>query len=310
MPRSVFEIGSKLVVLGVFAFIGCGSAPGSNPVTPPPTEKPPAARPGPNAWVLEELADKRVLWVAPHADDELTIAPVLGEACVHRGARCTLLVTTENTGWCPYGSCRTARDTSALRLAEHRAAGKILNAEPVHLQPLLPNIFLPRGPTRRVRDFWRDAAGGHEPLVDRFVQALNRIQPEVVITFDPRHGTSCHPDHRVTAQLLLEAVARSGSAATVFFVAATTRPEITHGEALSGGPLVEPGLLTYDASQPLSPTETGWTYVVWVIAAYPSQYRPGTSISAASVEPERQRAYVIPAAAVQDMSQTLCTSNP
>jgi len=44
--------------------------------------------------LVEALAGKRVLWVGAHPDDESTVAPLLGEACRERGARCSFLVAT------------------------------------------------------------------------------------------------------------------------------------------------------------------------------------------------------------------------
>ena len=48
----------------------------------------------PSDDLIANLAGKRILWIGAHPDDESTIAPILGEACVDQHAICSFLVLT------------------------------------------------------------------------------------------------------------------------------------------------------------------------------------------------------------------------
>jgi LmbE family N-acetylglucosaminyl deacetylase len=38
--------------------------------------------------------------------------------------------------------------------------------------------------------------GGRNKLVKRISETLDKFKPDYLLGFDPRHGTSCHPNHR------------------------------------------------------------------------------------------------------------------
>lgn len=66
---------------------------------------------------------------------------------------------------------------------------------------------------------WSAEAGGHDALVNRLAVAIVAENPTVVYTFDPNHGSSCHPAHREVGALLIEALSRIGPTAPhVMFV--------------------------------------------------------------------------------------------
>ncbi len=285
-----------LLVLGIL--MGCGNGPAA----------PRGVLADP---LIEKLANKRVAWVAPHADDEVSVAPLLGEACTYRGARCTLLLATDGRAWCPYGPCSSGMDPAAIRIAEHRAAAGILNARAVHLKPLLPNTPDPEGRTSTVLRAWQGSVGDANRIADLFVQALRDIQPDVVIIHDPRHGSSCHPEHLLIPQLVLMALSHSGSAPEVLFSAISTRAEHTLDKGILGPTpfLQEPGLLTYDANRVMPSGETAWNFAVRVTAAYPSQYPPDRVASISQISPGLRRVHLIPAAAVGDRSTSFCSNS-
>jgi len=292
LPPQLLRAG---ILLGLGILMGCGK----DPATP---------RGVPADPLIEKLANRRVAWIAPHADDEVSLAPLLGEACVYRGARCTLLLATDGRAWCPYGPCDSGLDPAVIRIAEHRAAAGILNARAVHLQPLLPNTSDPEGLTSAVLRAWQGAVGDANRIADLFVRALRDIQPDVVIIHDPRHGSSCHPEHLLTPQLVLMALSRSGSAPEVLFSEIGTRTEDTLDRGILGPApfLQEPGLLTYDANRVMPSGETAWNFAVRLTAAYPSQYPPDRVASIARISPGLRRVYIIPAAAVNDRSASFC----
>lgn len=156
----------------------------------------------------QALAGQRILHIAAHPDDEAIFAPMLAEACRFNGATCHLVVAQDADS---YGCLRTigladTKRCSAIRRKEVAASAANLDA------------------THEFYGFregmynWNDAgvrsnlaaleeeAGGREALVARFRRTLDEFRPDVVLGFDPRHGTSCHPNHRAVLQLAIEAI--------------------------------------------------------------------------------------------------------
>jgi len=64
----------------------------------------------------------------------------------------------------------------------------------------LPDIM------ENVASSWDSKAGNHDELIARIRGVVERENPTTIITFDPAHGTTCHPAHRQTAELVIEAV--------------------------------------------------------------------------------------------------------
>ena len=132
---------------------------------------------------------ERILWVGAHPDDEAFAAPILGPKCVEQHAQCTLLVLTRGeSGECKLpGGCG---DLGATRAAEIASAGVLLHATVI--QWSFPNTFTPEvawpGDTR-----------------ERIASVIAETRPDVIYTFDPNHGSSCHPEHRLAARLTIEA---------------------------------------------------------------------------------------------------------
>ena len=55
---------------------------------------------------------------------------------------------------------------------------------------------------------WSTEAGGHDVLLERINSVIAGESPTIIYTFDPNHGSSCHPAHRAVGALVIEAVAR------------------------------------------------------------------------------------------------------
>jgi LmbE family N-acetylglucosaminyl deacetylase len=53
---------------------------------------------------------------------------------------------------------------------------------------------------------WDAQACSHASLVARITAAISAERPTVIYTFDPDHGSTCHPAHRVVGQLVVESV--------------------------------------------------------------------------------------------------------
>lgn len=126
----------------------------------------------------------RLLWIGAHPDDESLIAPIFGPACAEPVNDCTLLVLTNG---------------SPQRAAEFQRSAGALHAHAI--QWVLPDVF---DVTQ-----WGDRAA----LVSKLASTISAEAPTVIYTFDPRHGSSCHPAHREAGQLTLDAVATLGERA-------------------------------------------------------------------------------------------------
>src|SRR5262249_40862161 len=125
-------------------------------------------------------------------DDESTIAPLLGDLCIERGAQCTFLVATRGeSGSCKLnGGCQP--DLATVRTQEMRNAAVLYGANLIQWDlpdgsSALPNTVL---------KIWAGISGGDNVLIDRMASAILTANPDIILIFDPRHGTTCHPDHR------------------------------------------------------------------------------------------------------------------
>jgi LmbE family N-acetylglucosaminyl deacetylase len=143
----------------------------------------------------------RLLVITAHPDDESLISPLLGAYCGVM-SECTLLVMTRGeNGPCVLASgCGT--DLGATRASELTAAAALLHSR-LELWTF-PDVM------SDVLDQW----GGHDAVVHRVADAIERIQPTAIVTFDPAHGTTCHPAHRALGSV----VAESGGDRKVYFI--------------------------------------------------------------------------------------------
>ena len=106
----------------------------------------------------------RLLWIGAHPDDEALIAPIFGTECVERGNDCVIVILTNG---------------SPERAAEVQRAAAALHARLIQWD--LPDIF---DVTQ-----WGDRSA----LVARLASTIAAEAPTEIYTFDPRHGSSCHP---------------------------------------------------------------------------------------------------------------------
>src|SRR5688572_6485477 len=149
-----------------------------------------------------------ILFIGAHPDDEVVAAPLLGAMCGEGGSTCSFLVLTKGEG----GTCALpvcSPDLGSVRQNEMLASAAIFSGTVT--QWTLPDVLA-------------DVAGAWSPrdaLIERIADAIRIEQPEVVITFEPAHGTTCHPAHRETGRLVIEAVARLGQPAPHLYLLET-----------------------------------------------------------------------------------------
>jgi LmbE family N-acetylglucosaminyl deacetylase len=87
-----------------------------------------------------------------------------------------------------------------VRSMEMQRAAAMLHATLTHWT--LPDVLTD------VDAAWSAVAGGHAQLVARIAAEIAAISPTVIYTFDPQHGSTCHPAHRLLGALVLEAAPR------------------------------------------------------------------------------------------------------
>lgn len=225
----------------------------------------------------------RVLWVGAHPDDELYASPWLGDQCVERGAQCTFLVATRGEA----GQCKLpagcSPDLATVRDAELAASAALFGATLVHWD-LGDGTS---GDPGTVLLNWADAAGGAEKLLADILPIFE--QADRVVTFDPRHGDSCHPDHRAAGALVLAVVAEMGAAAppvTLVTSRGITAPAVPD----------DPAVQAFDASHILpSVGADAWSFLLRVLEAHASQFTPDERAQVEAVPPEMRRAFLLDA---------------
>lgn len=232
-------------------------------------------------WVndlRQNTTTQTVLWVGAHPDDEALVAPLFGDLCIDRRLRCVLIVMTRGEG----GTCHRAEDCApdmaTVRTAEMQEAARLFNAE-------LVQWGYENGPYANrttVLTRWAQQVGGVEAMVDLMRREISRIAPSAIFTFDPRHGTTCHPDHLATASVTLQAARDLGFPAEATYVFASANragPDPTAPNWVAYQPVApqDPGLLTYDASVILpSAGVSAWSYLIADLTAHRSQFSPIT----------------------------------
>ena len=156
------------------------------------------------------LAKQRIVFAGAHPDDEWGVAPLLAEACVDGGAKCHFVVASEahSYGCVPTIGLRDPEECTRVRREEMRRSAALFGGtlEFFGWEDFFYG-FNQSGLSRTLAD-WANAAGGRAALVARWEKVLREQRPTVVLTFDPRHGSTCHPGHRAAATLVIEAVER------------------------------------------------------------------------------------------------------
>ena len=215
----------------------------------------------PLAPSVERLAGGTVLWVGAHPDDELFVSPLLGEICARRRTACTLWVLTRGGA----GECRLATgcrpDLAAIRTREMGRAAALLGAD-------LRLWSLPDGSAAEpgaVVERW-EAELGRRELSRRLAAVLAAVKPRAVITFDPRHGSTCHADHRAAGELIRRHLAGMTDAPDLYYVETRLAGNPASG-AFHFAPAVavDPDRYVFDA-------RATWSFLLGDAGAHASQF--------------------------------------
>ena len=205
------------------------------------------------------------MWIGAHPDDEAVAAPLLYEWCRNEEVRCAFLVLTRG-------------NLPSIRSAEAASASQLFGADLILLT--LPDgggVLPPQWPA------------DVDTTVAKLIEAFH---PDLVLTFDPRHGTSCHPDHRETGAIVLDAVQRLPYVPDVYLL--ETR--------VSYGPIrfapASPEALRYDA------TNT-WNAVAEDMRRHPSQFDEQAIAEIEGLAADQRAVFIAPASSA-DAGDAFC----
>jgi LmbE family N-acetylglucosaminyl deacetylase len=220
-------------------------------------------------------------WIGAHPDDEIFVAPLLGQICVEQNGNCIIAAATRGEqGQCALpGGC--GGDLGALRSNEAAASAGLLRSR-LHLF----NFADSRGETPDdVIAFWSAQAGGRSALVKQFADLIRTSGAAAVVTFDPRHGSTCHPDHRAVGQLVIEAVDSLGAAAPELWLLESNLDASTSRIGFVPAVQNDPAVMVFDAA-------SRWGYVEGVLGAHPSQYNATTVSLVRAAPADLRRVYL------------------
>ena len=221
-----------------------------------------------------ELANAtRVLWVGAHPDDETVAAPLLARICLARGVKCTFLIFTRGEG----GSCglmTCGGDLGEFRTAEMRTSAALFNADVVQWD--LGNeaaVSIDDAVANFVRH-----TGSIELLTKKIGDEISRLAPDAIITFDPRNGVTCHPDHRATAAALIATLRNRPllTPAQTWMLATrlvTDGADIERSTWIGYAPYTaDPAAVTLDVSGSDDQGTPWWQHLVGTLRAHRSQF--------------------------------------
>jgi LmbE family N-acetylglucosaminyl deacetylase len=224
------------------------------------------------ARVRAVVRPEAILWIAAHPDDEAVAAPLLARLCANEGARCGFLILTRGeSGTClrPEGCLP---DLATVRSAEAAAAAELFHAELILLRyPNGDGASLP---------VWPDAI----PTVAARIEAFH---PDVIVTFDPRHGTTCHPEHRETGRIVIEALGQLTFAPALYLL--ETRVAISS----------DPFAIHFSSATPLAlridSTAAEWNAIVADMQRHPSQFNEQWTAAIDRVPQAERAVFIAPA---------------
>ncbi len=145
----------------------------------------------------------RILLVGAHPDDESPAGPLLAYACKQRGNECHIAVfTSGGAGTCgmlpPY--CKpdlaTVRTREMQRVAKRYGAGLDIGNFYDHRAGGPPKSETVEG----FREVWERQGDPRKWLA----AIVERFRPDLLITYDPDHGFTGNPEHRLAALIVDE----------------------------------------------------------------------------------------------------------
>jgi LmbE family N-acetylglucosaminyl deacetylase len=238
-----------------------------------------------------------VLWIAAHPDDEAVAAPLLANWCRDGHARCAFLLFTRGEA----GVCLRAEgclpDIATVRSAEAGAASQYFGAESLLLT-------LPDG-GGSVPPSWNLKGGDQTALVRRVYRFIEAFAPDLILTFDPRHGTTCHPDHRAVAEIVLQAIKLLSQPPQVYLLE-TRVTYVAEPFAVHFSPAFQDAD-RFDATFPLTFTAgPAWNAVIADMQHHPSQFDSRWIAAIQSVPSSERAVFIAPLASALSIPVEPC----
>jgi LmbE family N-acetylglucosaminyl deacetylase len=271
--------------------------------------------------LAEMMAGKRVLLVSAHPDDEGLFAPLLAEVCRFNGATCHMVVAADakSPGCIVPLKMHDLEKCSSMRRQEVAASAANLNAS--HEFYGWRDVLSPwndAGLDRNIHE-WAQDMGGRNKLVKRISETLEKFKPDYLLGFDPRHGTSCHPNHRAIVLLAIEAVKQlpTEERPDVWlesdFAVPTTAPPglapIIDGFGIVRWPNDNVATTWYDSNFKLPNGRTTWDYLVDVLRLNSTQFPDvATGKVTPSPTPEHRRVPFVKLADINPTQRGMCES--
>jgi LmbE family N-acetylglucosaminyl deacetylase len=206
-------------------------------------------------------AANKILVITAHPDDETLVAPLLANRCIRGGADCAILVMTT-------GNAAGLGDTRTLEMQQSAA---LLNLRLT--QWTFSDVLVDVGAV------WASEAGDRATLVHRIGDVIAAENPDLIFTFDPRHGTTCHPAHREVGGLVLETGAKN-----VFLLETAARFLDDGFELRNASPM---HAWTFVAND-------DWQYAVRVAAIHATQFSAEQVQSLRTLPVEQRRVWFAP----------------
>lgn len=214
-------------------------------------------------------AARRILIISAHPDDEILLAPLLANRCVRGGASCAIVVMTANE----------------IRAAEMARSAALLN--------LRLTLWSFSDVMNDVGNVWASEAGDRLTLVRRISDVIATENPDLILTFDPNHGTTCHPAHREVGRLVLETGAKN------IFLVETSARFVGNGFELSSA--APSRAWVYVANE-------DWRYVASVAEIHASQFNAEQVESFRTLPAAQRRVWFAPSSAMDTVQSAPCQS--
>lgn len=209
-------------------------------------------------------AASRILLMTAHQDDEIVFSPFIGRYCQTK--ICRIVTATKDpvrAGEWPISIGKFPFNSSDL--------GAFSWSDPNEH----PSVVLQK---------WNieSANLGLINLNNVIAREIDKFRPDVILTFDPRHGTSCHSEHRAVGEAVRLGVAAYAGVnfpdkTKLFFLTTRRVDGVTeNGSAFSALlPIVptDKNSVVYSADDFISTSKgTGWQFLTTLMGVYPSQF--------------------------------------
>ncbi|HXH39154.1 MAG TPA: PIG-L family deacetylase, partial [Thermoanaerobaculia bacterium] len=200
--------------------------------------------------------------------------------------RCTFLILTRGEGGTCLRSDGCHPDVASVRSAEAGSASQYFGAGLILLT--YPNTAGVDKPD------WRTSSGDGPDVVTAVAHYIEAFRPTLVLTFDPRHGTTCHPDHLETGAIVIDAVKLLSYEPELYLL--ETRVTFAFDPLVIRFAPAVSGLQRFDANEILISTQTSaWSEILRDMERHSSQFDESWLAAIQNVPLSDRAVYVAPA---------------